>query len=541
MKEKVYVFGHKNPDTDSICSAIAYANLKGIIDDQYEYTAVMLGEANNETSFVLEQVGVSMPKVIEHLKPQVSDLDLTPVEYVSEDASIQETLEKIMHHTGRSMPVVGKYNHLSGVVSISDILPLYMSMDGQDFLKKNRTSFESFMDQLKLVVCHGRQPSGVIEGRVILFDDLKPEDKLTKKDIIFAGKSIYQKGALDTNEAGYIVLGNMELGEHIQSRSNQHTILGSVMSTGGMMKVINQIVSIREIVKKDNLEYFTNYETIDDVKKNLMTSRYRRFPVVDSFGNVIGMISRSDLLIGRQKKAILVDHNEKGQSIKGIEEITLLEVIDHHRVADIQTMGPLYFRVEPVGCTSTIVAKMYDEHNVTINKTIAKLMLSAILSDTLLFKSPTSTQVDEDTAKRLAKIAEVDLQLYGMSVIYAGSDFENLTPDEIVTSDMKRFMFGNSKVLIAQTNTSDFDGFFAKYAAILESMKMNIRMESAKLFVLLVTDVIVGGTELIAIGEDKWMAEQAFGVDSTENSIFLPGVFSRKKQVVPKLMQAAKL
>ncbi len=308
-----------------------------------------------------------------------------------------------------------------------------------------------------------------------------------------------------------------------------------------MIRLIHKAAPIQSAVRKSGLEYFTTYETLDDVKKNMATSKYRRFPVVDENGHIVGMMSRSNLLYPNRKKAILVDHNEKGQSIDGIEDVTILEVIDHHRVADIQTMGPLYFRVQPVGCTCTIVAKMYEENGIEINKVMAQIMLSAILSDTLIFKSPTSTKADEAMGRKLAELAGIEPQMYGMSMIHAGSDLEHATPTLILTTDMKRFMFGNKKIIIAQINTSDFDGFFAMYQDVIVEMKKLIDKESADLFTLLVTDVISGGTELVAQGEGKWIAEQAFGMDPKENSIFLPGVFSRKKQIVPKLMQAARL
>lgn len=541
MKEKVYVFGHRNPDTDSICSAIAYAHLKSLTDDRYDFEAAALGTPSNETRFVLDTIGMDAPKIIDHLRPKVTDITLGSAQIVHENSSIKETLEKVVAQDGRSLPVVGKYNHLIGVVSISDLLPMYMNKDQQDFLSSTETPFSNLIGAMPVDLCAGTMPVGIIKGRLILFDDLHDDEELTQDDIIFCNVKTYESGVLDTYNAGTIIMGNLIKERVLLKPNERRTLFTTRSSVYALIRLIHKTVPIQSIVSKTNLEYFSTYETLEDVKKNMATSKYRRFPVVDENGCVVGMISRSSLLSTNNKKAILVDHNEKSQSIDGVEDVKILEVIDHHRVADIQTMGPLYFRVEPVGCTSTIVAKMYEENDVEISKKMAQVMLSAILSDTLIFKSPTSTKQDEFIAKKLAKIAELNIQDYGLSMIYASSDLENATPLSVLTTDMKRFMFGNKKVMIAQTNTSDFDNFFSMYKEVEEEMTHQLELEKADLFVLLVTDVIVGGTELVAQGESKWIADQAFKIAPNENSVFLPGVFSRKKQVVPKLMQAARL
>jgi manganese-dependent inorganic pyrophosphatase len=253
------------------------------------------------------------------------------------------------------------------------------------------------------------------------------------------------------------------------------------------------------------------------------------------------MISRSDLIDINKKKAILVDHNERGQSIEGIEDIDILEIIDHHRVSDISTVTPLYFRVEPVGCTCSIICRIYEEQGIEIPKEIAGLMLSAIISDTLLFHSPTCTDFDREMAERLSEITGVDMQLYGMEMIRAGSSMQEESPEHILSYDRKRFMFGEYKVSISQINTGDYEGLFEVYDDIIEEMEAMADKDGLNLVVLLVTDVVVEGTELIAIGDARWIAENAFHLEEDDQSIFLPGVFSRKKQIVPKLMNAAKL
>lgn len=542
MNDIIYIFGHKKPDTDSVCSAIAYANLKNTIDQKRKYVPIILGDMNKETTFVLERLGIEPPKVKKHLKPQIQDMAFETPTYVYESSSIKETLDKLTHDYGRILPVIGQYKNLIGVVSFSDVLPYYMDSQATGFLKNAQTPFQNLIEHLELTIAQGMIPYDTVRGRVLLIDDLKNEI-LDDDDILICSYNYVISKHYETipSKPNIMICTNWPEDKNVDFTFEGNVLLTTPASTNCVLKIINQAAPIKQIVKKSNLEYFTTYETLDDVRKNMMTSKYNRFPVVDEHGYIKGMISKGNLLNSKQKQAILVDHNEKKQSIDGIEEITLLEVIDHHRVADIQTMGPLYFRVEPVGCTSTIVAKMYEEHNVAINKEMATLMLSAILSDTLLFKSPTSTAVDEATAHKLAKIADIHLETYGMSVIFAGSDFENATPESILTTDVKPFMFGELKVKIAQTNTSDFNGFYEMFDITLDKMKMYCEMEQIDLYVLLVTDVVIGGTEIIAAGKAKWVVDQAFGMRQTENSIFIPGVFSRKKQVVPALMQAARL
>jgi len=398
----------------------------------------------------------------------------------------------------------------------------------------------NLIEQLDLTIIRGTLPTGNIKGKVLLEEDII-DDVIGPEDILISNYQTYISGLNKGIDPKTIILTNVKDHRALLEIKEDRTIFITTRSLSYLTKKINQTATIKNVVTKNNLEYFTTYETLEDVRKNMVTSKYNRFPVVDEHGCIKGMISKGSLLESKQKKAILVDHNEKGQSIDGIENITLLEVIDHHRVADIQTMGPLYFRVEPVGCTSTIVAKMYEENQVEISPTMAKVMLSAILSDTLLFKSPTSTDIDELTARKLASIADVNMESYGMAVIYAGSDFEHATPESILTTDVKPFMFGELKVMIAQTNTSDFNGFYKMYDETLTKMNQLCRVEQIDLYVLLVTDIVIGGTEMIVTGKSKWIAEQAFNIRPTENSIFLPNVFSRKKQVVPVLMQAAKL
>lgn len=558
MKETVYVFGHQNPDTDSICSAISYSYLKNQIDSRYHYEAVGLKDVNKETQYVLNYFDLNAPMIVQSLKPQVSDINLSNYAFVKETDSIKKTLEVLTSQIGRSLSVVDKNNRLIGVVSISDIVPRILSMGDKRILKDSKTPFRNVIEDLSLteiVDFYDSDGSGEIKGNVYVSTDLIDEKealKVTKDDIVICHKSEWQTYI---HYAGGIIVGALDDAESIEklkkdcidytNKMDPKEFKGSVYcsykTVFELIKALAQSTPISSIVIKEGLQYFVTYETIDDVKENMLSSRFRRFPVVDEDGQIKGMISRSDLVAINKKKAILVDHNERGQSIEGIEDIDILEIIDHHRVADVSTIAPLYFRVEPVGCTCTIVARLFEENGITIPKQIAGLMVSAIISDTLLFNSPTCTELDKKTAEKLAKIAEVDLRYYGMKMITEGSDLEDQSPNQILNNDRKKFMFGKYKVTISQVNTGDFDGFFKIFEDTREEMMRICEQDGYNLFVLLVTDVVVGGTEVVAVGDSKWIVDSAYNMKPTDVSLFLPGVFSRKKQIVPTLMNAAQL
>lgn len=543
MPETVYIFGHKNPDTDSICSAIAYAHLKNQLDPVIDYKAIALGKPSHETRFILDKAYLDVPDVMTKLPSRVSDLAITPVDTLKETDSLKKAFETITRQPGRSLPVVDAYEHLIGVVSISDIMPYYLNMEGTDILRQGKTPFENLVQAFNLKTYQGTVPSGSIEGAVRLFDDLDEGEMLKAEDVLLCNAKVLADGrALDTG-AGHFIVANVEKEEQIEAAdgTGAANVFYTDMSLCSIMKVINQTVPVGNVVRKKDLEYFMTYETIDDVKENMLTSKFTHFPVVNEEGFVRGIISMANLIDYKKRKVILVDHNEANQSIDGIEELNILEVIDHHRIANINTVSPLFFRAEPVGCTSTIVAKMYLEKNVPIPKAMAVLMLSAILSDTLIFKSPTCTPEDEAMARMLAVIANLDISMHGMQVIQAGSTLEHDKIPELVNADMKRFAFGKYRVMISQIYTSDFDGFYHIYDAVVERMEELCETQGFDLSIVMVTDVVVGGTELIAVGEARWIAENAFKMGREDKSIFLADVFSRKKQVVPALMQAARL
>lgn len=538
MTQKIYVFGHQNPDTDSLCSAIAYANLKKELGFDNVFPA-RLGTVNKETRFVLDTFAVSAPELIQDVKPQVSDLILTELSLAHENDSISKTMEQIINHPGRSLPVISDDGKLIGMVSLSDIIPAYTDPFSKSILRDNATPLKNIIELLNAQV-YGFQKSDTVQGDVYTITEIKEGQKLSSQDILVTvQQSSFLKRAFET-EAGIIIVSNTSPDIIFNIPEDYSGVV--LLAASGPFEVIRllcQGIPIKHYFQKNHLEYFMSYETIDDVKKNMLTSKHDRFPVVDVDGRVLSTITRSNLIDFNRKKVILVDHNERSQSIIGVTEAEIIEVIDHHRVAEIQTTTPLYLRIEPVGCTATIVAKMYHEHLIPISKTMAGLMLSAIISDTLLFNSPTCTPEDEKIANELSKILKIDLRSYGEKMLIAGSNLKEMTPNEIITTDMKIFTMGPYKIGVSQINTGDFRGIFEKLNPVLLEMNALCDHQQLNLSVLMVTDIIIGGSELIIVGEAKNLASLAFGLKPGEFSKFMPGVFSRKKQIVPPLMNAS--
>jgi len=375
---------------------------------------------------------------------------------------------------------------------------------------------------------------------VYTITEIKAGQTLGSQDILVTvEQDIYLNRALSTG-AGIIIVSNASPEFDMPIPNDyQGAILTVAFGPFEVIRLLCQGIPIKKYYQKNNLEYFMTYETIDDVKKNILTSDHDRFPVVDEDGKVISTISRSNLIDFSRKKVILVDHNERNQSIIGVEEAEIIEVIDHHRVAEIQTATPLYLRIEPVGCTATIVAKMYHENKIPIPRVMAGLMLSAIISDTLLFNSPTCTKEDRTIARKLGKMLAIDVKSYGEKMLVAGSNLKEMHPFEILSTDRKLFTMGSYKIGVSQINTGDFRGIFNKLDGVLLEMNKLCEEEHLDLTLLMVTDIILGGTELIIAGDAKNLAQLAFGFQPGEFSKYMNGVFSRKKQIVPPLMNAS--
>jgi manganese-dependent inorganic pyrophosphatase len=538
MQHKTFVFGHQNPDTDSLCSAIAYADLKNKLGYSNVFPA-RLGPVNKESAFVFKTFNITPPELIKDVKPQISDLILTDHSRAFETDSILKTMEKIINHPGRSLPVVDENDKLIGIVSLSDIIPAYTDSFSKSILKDNATPIDNIIELLSAQV-YGSIKNDRVTGNVYTITEISDNQTLDSQDILITVyQPFYLERAFKTN-AGIIIISNASPDHLFQIPNNFNGVVLIVHSSPfEVIRLLCQGIPITHYFQRQNIEYFISSETIDDVKKNILSSEHDRFPVVNSEGCVISSISRSNLVDYNRKKVILVDHNERSQSINGVNEAEIIEVIDHHRIADIQTSNPLYLRIEPVGCTATIIAKMYHEHTIAIPKPIAGLLLSAIISDTLLFKSPTATSEDKEIADELCRLLKIDLNTYGQKMLIAGSNLKEMTPNEIISTDIKFFTMGQYKIAVSQINTGDFRGIYEKLEDVRSEMSQLCTTQNLNLSILMVTDIIIGGTELIISGNLPKITDLAFGIPYGEFSKFLPGVFSRKKQIIPPLMNAS--
>lgn len=540
MNKQIYVFGHKNPDTDSICSAIAYAHLKRALGCE-NVQAARLGKVSKETQFALDYFNVKAPKYIESIQPQVGDMNYYSAPPIYLVDSVKKAWDTMTENRRQIIPVLYPDHKLAGVISVSDIAKTYIGLTDAGALKKNKTPFVNIPAVLDGRVLCGSYPEPYVKGDVYTAASIGEDEALDQKDIIITGSNkTLIKMALDSG-AGCVIITDQDNDTPTMQvpKGYEGAVVITPYSFFKTIKIISQSISVKNLISNQNLIYFETNDTLDEVKEIMLTTTHRHFPIVDGEGQVKGTISKRHLLDIQKKQVILVDHNEKDQSATGIEQAEILEIIDHHRIANIDTGIPVFLRAEPVGCTSTIVGKMYEENNIMPPREIAGLMLSAILSDTLVFKSPTCTKTDIRIAKRMAQIAEVDLEQYGADLIGAGTSLEGMEPKELLSIDKKQFVLGKYNAAVAQVNTGDFKSIFAMKENIISEMQTMAEEENLDLVILMITDVIVGGTELIAIGKERWLAEAAFDMNKEDQSIFLADVYSRKKQIIPQLMTAS--
>jgi manganese-dependent inorganic pyrophosphatase len=540
MNKVIYVFGHKNPDTDSICSAVAYAHLKKALGHE-NVQAARLGKINKETTFALDYFNVKPPILIENIKPQVSDMNYYCLQPIYAVDSVKKAWDAMTQQGRQMVPILYPDHKLAGVISISDIAKTYIGLTDGSVLKNKRTPFINIPAVLDGKIVHGEYPHPYVQGDVYTTASIEEESRLQREDIIITGNHEKLINRAIKTGAGCVIITDRTEEDLPLSLPKECTcaIVATPFSFFKTIKMISQSISVKNLIGNQNIVHFETDDTIDEVKEIMLNTTHQHFPVLNKEGLVQGIISKRHILDIRKKQVILVDHNEREQSASGIDQAEILEIIDHHRIANIDTGMPVYLRAEPVGCTSTIVGKMYEENNVMPPKEIAGLMLSAILSDTLIFKSPTCTQEDIKIAKRMARIAEVELEEYGVELIAAGTSLEDMQAKDLLFTDRKKFTIGKYNACVSQVNTGDFKSIFKKKDEILEHMGILAEQENLDVVILMVTDLIIGGTELLAFGKERWLAERAFDMNKGDDSVFLDKVYSRKKQIIPKLMAAA--
>ena len=540
MKQVFYVSGHRNPDTDSICSAIAYSYLLKAIN-RYNAMPVRLGKVNRETEYVLKRFDVEIPVLLKTVKQKVEDLNYDKVTVFSKELTLKTAWDLMKQQNVKSAPILDDHGQLLGLLSTSNIVEGFMEKWDSSLLKDAHTPIENVIDTLEASILYLNHDLKIIGGdlHIAAMRGEEAKKRIKPGDIVIVGgdRDDAVNSLIEAQVSLIILTGSLELEKDMLDKLKDKgiSVISTPFNTYLTSQQIIQAIPVEYIMQKGDLKIFTTDDTLDHVKEVMSETRFRSYPVLDLNNRCVGSISRFALLKGLRKKVILVDHNERGQSIPGIEEADILEIVDHHRVADIQTVGPLLFRGEPLGSTATIVTKMFEEFDVEIPQAIAGILLGAVVSDTLLFKSPTCTPTDTKIARKLAKIAQVDIQEFAMDMFKAGTSLAGKTVEEIFNQDFKKFLFENGTVGVGQVNTMDIEGFAEYKAEMLEYMTKFAQDNNLDFVALLLTDVINANSEIFAAGPKAYLVEQAFNIKLNDSQATLKGVISRKKQVVPAI------
>lgn len=538
MKNKIYITGHKNPDTDSICSALALAELKNKMGEPAE--AIRLGNLNRETEFVLNFFNVEAPRLKTSIKPQVRDIEIDPAYCVSPDMSMANAMDLIQKNNINSLPVVDDTDNLIGIVSLSNIASTYMEIWDDSIIGRSNTSFENIIDVLRAKIIYKPDNLRPMSGKMAV-KAIKKEDLIKEGDIVIVGDDKFdQESAINNNISLLILTISTQLDDDVLELAKKRgvAVITTGLSTFMVARILPQAVPVNYVMTKENLVVFHKDDLIDDVREKMSQSRFRSYPVLDNKNQVIGNISRYHLISNLRKKLILVDHNEKNQSIDDIDSAEIIQIVDHHRVANISTSNPIYFRNEPVGSTATIVSKMFFENGIKPSRAIAGLLCSAIISDTLLFRSPTSTDTDKYVLEKMKKIAAIDVEEYAMEMFKAGTSLEGKKADELLKSDVKDFSIENKNIRVCQIFTMNLSSLESIEKDLKIEMENFINENSTDTFILMITDIFKEISEIIVVGEFKKEIAEKFNASIDNDKFISKGLLSRKKQLIPTVTNA---
>ncbi len=536
----IYVIGHKNPDTDSICSAIAYTELKNKLNNG-GYKAKRAGHVSPETRFILDYFNVEAPEYIGDVKLRVKDIDVHFYDGVDPNISLKKAWEQMGSQKIVTIPIV-QNKKLKGVITLGDITKAYMDVFNNEIIGTAHTPYRNIVETLDGDIVTGDIDDCVTSGKVLIAaanPDLM-EDYIEERDIVILGNRYEsQLCAIEMKAQCIIVCEGALVSKTITKLAEERncTIIRTPYDTYTVARLINQSMPISHFMTKNGLVTFTREDYIEDIREIMAKKRYRDFPVLDKDGNFHGMISRRNLLDVKRRKVILVDHNERSQAVEGLEDAEILEVIDHHRIGSLETINPVYFRNQPVGCTATIVYQMYKEHGVEIAPPMAGLLCSAILSDTLVFRSPTCTQVDKETAEELAKIAGIEIDSYAIEMFTAGSNVLSKSPEEIFYQDFKQFTAGEVVFGVGQITAMTNEELVQIKKKLEPYIEQMYRDNKLPMFFIMLTNIIEESTELLYKGDGAFqIVKEAFNLSGEGDTVLLPGVVSRKKQLIPALV-----
>ncbi len=539
----INVIGHINPDTDSLCSAIAYAYLKQKITGNH-YVPRRAGQINAESKFVLDYFDAEIPDYIGDVRTQVMDIDVSRIKGVDQEISLKKAWRIMQEGMLQTLPVVSEEGQLQGLITIEDIAKSYMDVYDSRIIATARTPFRNIIETLEGELLHGNPEEKVQSGKCLIAaanPDLM-ESYIEKDDIVILGNRYEsQLCAIEMGAKCIVVCDGAMVSYTIGRLAENHGcfVIKTPYDTFTVSRLINQSIPIGFFMKREHLVTFGLGEFLDDIRETMTKKRYRDFPILDWNGNYFGMISRRSLLGARKKKVILVDHNELAQAVDGIEEAQILEIIDHHRIGSIETMGPVYFRNQPLGCTATIIYQMFLEMSVDIPKKIAGLLCSAILSDTLIFRSPTCTQIDRNAADELAEIAGIIPEDFAAEMFQAGSDLSAKSPEEIFYQDFKKFVLGDVAMGVGQINSMTETELEAIKDKMIPYLQKALADHEVGMIYFMLTNIMEESTELLYAGNGaRELAVEAFSLPADTEQIILEHTVSRKKQVIPAIMIA---
>ena len=538
----VYVIGHKNPDTDSVCSAIGYAHFKNVTDKRFLFTPARAGKVNEETHFVLERFGVPMPAEVESLTATVSDLDMKKPVAVHERDSVQ-ALALLMREKGvRSVPVIGDSGRFSGIVGLKDIARHYMESVGFTDISQSPINLDILLKTLEGRVISNPGKIEYLTGRIFIASMQKGTilNRVRKGDIVVIGdQHDIQMDVIRSGCSAVVITDGMPVGGDVVSAAEQHgaLLLSSPHHAFATVQLMTMSEPVSSIMSRSNPAVGL-YTALSEVREKILESEYRSAVVVDSEGRLIGFITRTDLLHPVRKRVILVDHNEVSQAVDSIEEAEIIEIIDHHRVGDISTVAPIYVYNDPVGSTCTVVSGMMFLHQINIPREIAGVLLSGILSDTLLLTLSTTTERDRHAAGRLSELAGVSIEQYGKELLHASIHVRGKTAEELIAADFKEFVIGGKKLGVSQMMVLDCEEIDLREEELLQELERLRLSNGYDLTVLLVTNPLSSSHERVLLRGEKWIVEKAFNVKTEEGRCVLPRVLSRKRDFIPAVGQA---
>ncbi len=541
---KVVVIGHRNPDTDSICSAIAYAELKNKTSSLV-CEPRRAGRMNQETEFVLKKFGVTPPRMCTDVNPKIRDVDFREMPGINGSTSLRKAWEIMRDKQIDTLPITDAGNELLGLITVKDIATANMDVFDTGVLAKSHTSYKNILETLGGTMVVGDENAVCTTGHIKIGTATPEmlESAVEKGDIvILTNRYESQLCAIEKEASLLIICNGAKVGHTIQRIAAEMgvAIMSVACDSYAAGKLMSQCAPISYYMTRDDIVKFTLVTPVSDVTRVMTKVRHRYFPVLDEDGKYCGMVSRRNIIALRKRRIILVDHNEATQAVEGFDQAEILEIIDHHRIGSLETDGPVYFRNQPVGCTATIITQMYDENGVEIEPRIAGLLLAAILSDTLVFRSPTCTPIDVAAAKRLAKIAGVDIDEFALEMFEAGENLAGKTAEEVFLQDFKVFMCGDVRFGVAQGSYMTRKNLQAAQKLLQPYLEEARNKQNVEDLYMLLTDVPKEESVVICAGRHAdEMLRSGFEIEpAADGSWTLPGVVSRKKQFIPAMMTA---